>query len=218
MKTSTLNSLGVVTAVFCLFVGSSARLARAQAIGQPFASVPPFQLNFDEAGNSLLNGGANPNPVIPVTGGGIDFYLPGLVTPGQVLINAPMDINSANPNGDSDLLTFKNVAGLNGALTGVMRYESLMDPFDPVLAADVQRLNYAAPIPTLTETGIEGNNGFSYIVPGATYIGISDGLLTLNTPEPSSLVLASLGAASLAVLTQRRLRARRWRLPLVAAE
>ena len=208
MRSRNMNSWVILAAMLSAWAGSAAHFAQAQAIGQPFAFVQPFQLNFDEAGTSLLNAGPNPNLVSPVTGGGIDFYLPGPVTPGQILINAPMDINSANPNGDSDLLTFSNGPGLNGIITGIMRDESLADPFDPVLAADVQRLNYLQPILTITETGIEGNNGFSYIVPGPRTTASATGCSTRLLRNPRAGSSGQCAALSLAAWAHRRRQAR----------
>jgi hypothetical protein len=205
MRTNTTRSLAIGIFVLGTLAFGSARVAFAQAIGQPIAAVPPFQLDFDETGASLLNGLPN-NQINLVAGGGIQFYLPGMVQPGQVLINSSVDVDPTNPTGDSDLLTFSNGPGLNGAVTGIMLYESLIDPLDPVLAADVQRLTFLAPVLTIPEVGPEGTNGFSYIVPGAIYNGISDGFL--KTPEPSTFVLGGFGLLSLAVLAYRRRSAR----------
>ena len=201
MRTNTLRSLAIGISILSTLALGSARMAFGQAIGQPLAAVPPFRLDFDEKGSSLLNGGANPNQVTLVAGGGIQFYLPGIVQPGQILINSSVDVDPNNLSGDSDLLTFSNGPGLNGALTGIMLYESLIDPFDPLLAADVPRLNFLAPIVTIPEIGPEGANGFQYVVPGAFYNGISDGFLT---PEPSTFVMGGFGLLSLLVLAFRR--------------
>jgi hypothetical protein len=201
MRTNTLRSLAIGISILSTLALGSARMAFGQAIGQPIAAVPPFRLDFDEKGSSLLNGGANPNQVTLVAGGGIQFYLPGIVQPGQILINSSVDVDPNNLSGDSDLLTFSNGPGLNGAVTGIMLYESLIDPFDPLLAADVPRLNFLAPIVTIPEIGPEGANGFQYVVPGAFYNGISDGFLT---PEPSTFVMGGFGLLSLFVLAFRR--------------
>jgi len=88
-----------------------------------------------------------------------------------------------------------------------MLYQSLLDPGDPLLAADVQRLVFATPFSSLTETGTEAANGFAWSVPGATYNGLSDGFLP--SPEPSTFVLGGLGLLSLAALAYRRRLARR---------
>ena len=201
MRTNTIRSLAIGISILSTLAFGSARIAFGQAIGQPIAAVPPFQLDFDETGASLLNGGFNPNQITFVAGGGIQFYLPGIVQPGQVLINSSVDVDPLNPSGDSDLLTFSNGPGLNGALTGIMLYESLIDPFDPLLAADVPRLNILAPVVVIPEVGPEGANGFSYVVPGAIYNGISDGFMV---PEPSTFVMGGFGLLSLFVLAFRR--------------
>jgi len=200
MLTDTNRTLTIGIFILSTLAFGSARIAFAQAIGQPIAAVPPFQLNFDEVGNSLLNGLPNPNQVSLVAGGGIDFYLPGPVQPGQILVNSSVDVDPNNVTGDSDLLTFFNGPDVNGLITGIMRYESLIDPFDPLLPADVARLNYMVPVQSIGEVGPEGTNGFLYAVPGATYNGISDGLV----PEPSTFVLGGLGLLSLAALAYRR--------------
>ncbi len=206
MITITFRALAIGISLLGMLALGPARSAFAQLIGQPIAAVPPFQLDFDETGASLLNGLPNPNQVTFVAGGGIQFYLPGIVQPGQILITSSIDVDPGNPGGDSDLLTFSNGPGLNGALTGILLFESLIDPNDPLLAADVPMLNYLAPIQTIAEIGPEGANGFSYIVPGAIYNGISDGRLV---PEPSTFVMGGFGILSLAALAYRRRRTRR---------
>jgi hypothetical protein len=204
MNTNIIRSLAFVISILGAMGFGSTRIAFGQAIGQPIAAVPPFQLDFDEAGNSLLNGLANPNQVVLVAGGGIQYFLPGPVQPGQVLVNSSVDVDPINVTGDSDLLTFSNGPDNNGLITGILLYESLIDALDPLLPADVPRLNYLQPIQAIGEVGPEGNNGFSYIVPGAIYNGISDGFV----PEPSTFVLGGLGVVSLAVLAYRRRQAR----------
>ena len=201
MRTNTIRSLAFGISLLSTLAFGSAKVAFGQAIGQPIAAVPPFKLDFDETGASLLNGGPNPNQITFVAGGGIQFYLPGIVQPGQILINSSVDVDPTNPTGDSDLLTFSNGPGLNGVVTGIMLYESLIDPSDPLLAADVPRLNYLVPVQTIPEIGPEGANGFQYVVPGAFYNGISDGFMV---PEPSTLVMGGFGLLSLFVLAFRR--------------
>jgi len=205
MFTATYRTLAIRISLLALLAFAGNTNAFAQP-GTPQASVPPFTLNFDETGASLLNGGPNPNPVVPVAGGGIQFYLPGLVTPGDVLISTGFDVNSANPTGASDVLSFSNGPGLTGTLTGIMLYQSLLEPADPLLAADVQNLVFATPFSPLQETGTEAANGFSWITTGATYNGLSDGFL--RTPEPSTFVLGGLGLLSLAAMAYWRRRTR----------
>lgn len=188
-----------------LLAFGSARNALAQP-GAPLPGVPGFTLSFDEQGNSLLNGGPNPNPVIPVSGGGIQFFLPGQISPGFVLVTNPLvDTTTANPNGDTDLLTFSNQIIASGQTVGVMLFESLIDDTDGVNdPADVSVFNFLAPAITILETGPEGNNGFQWIAGSAIYNGTSDGRI----PEPSTFVLAGLGLLSLAALAYRRRRAK----------
>ncbi len=205
MFTATYRTLAIRISLLALLAFAGNTTAFAQP-GTPLVGTPGFTLNFDETGTSLLNGGPNPNPVVPVAGGGLQFYLPGQVSPGDVVIVAPFDINSANPHGQSDVLSFSNGPGVNGTLTGIMLYQSLIDPGDPLLAADVQGLVFATPFSPLQETGTEAANGFSWITTGATYNGLSDGFL--RTPEPSTFILAGLGLLSLAALAYRRRLAR----------
>ena len=206
MRMNTIRSLAIGISISSALAFGSARIAFAQAIGEPIAAVPPFQLDFDETGTSFLNGLPNPNQIVFVAGGGIEFYLPGPVQPGQILVNSSVDVDPNNPGGDSDLLTFSNGPDINGLITGILLYESLLDPFDPVLAADVPVLNYMQPIQSIGEIGPEGTNGFSYVVPGAIYNGISDGYLV---PEPTSFAMAGFGLLSLAALAYRRRLARK---------
>jgi hypothetical protein len=218
MRTNSIRSLAFGVVFLSTLAFGSSRLALAQAVGQPIAAVPPFQLDFDEAGNSLLNGLPNPNQVVFVGGGGIQYFLPGIVQPGQILINSSVDVDPLNITGDSDLLTFSNGPDLNGALTGILLYESLIDLSDPLMAADVARLNYTAPIQSIAEVGPEGANGFSYVVPGAIYNGVSDGLLVASVPEPSTWIMSAVAFLGLIVLTCRRYLAKSHALPgLVAA-
>ena len=201
---NTTAALIAITALSFVAFGST-RIALAQGPGSSVPGALGFTLNFDEYGNSLLNG--LPNPGVPVAGGGVNFLLPSQVIPGFVLVQAPFDINSANPGGDSDLLIFSNTVLTSGQTVGVLTYESLIDPFDPLLPADVPVLNYLAPVLTIQEVGTEaGTNGFSWVpfpanVNGAYYNGISDGKLV---PEPSTFVLGGLGLVSWGAVAYRR--------------
>ena len=185
--------------------------AFAQGPGAAAPGSVGFTLTFDEQGNSLLNGGPNPNQVQLVAGGGIDFFLPVPVIPGFVLVSGSSDVNTANPNGISDLLTFSNTQLASGQTVGVMNYQSLIDDIDPNNdPADVPTLQFTQPVSTVNEIGPEGNNGFTWIPDppnpaGSVYVGISDGVV----PEPTSIVLGGLGMISLIAVgwRQRRLAA-----------
>lgn len=169
------------------------------APGTPLPGVPGFTLTFDEYGNSLLNGGPNPNPVVAIAGGGLQYFLPGMVTPGDVVVRNIVDITPANP-GISDLISFANIGG-----QGVLSFFSLIDDADDNAPADVPTFNFISAYGA-TEFGPEGNNSFTWIPDpsnslGAVYIGISDGTIV---PEPSTIVLAALGFVSISAIMWRR--------------
>jgi hypothetical protein len=204
----TLRTLATGMSMVGLFAVGSLNVALAQPGSTPLGAVG-FTLTFDEYGNSLLNGGPNPNPVVQVAGGGLQYYLPLPVTPGQVLVTNPVDITTANPLGMTDLLTFSNQVLASGVTVGVMLFESLIDDADDNAPADVPALNFLQPIITINEVGPEGKNGFTWVpfppnAAGAVYIGISDGTLI---PEPSTFILGGIGLAGLGVLAWRRRRA-----------
>ena len=210
MLTNTYRTLALgisILSVSVLAFGAP-RNALAQGPGAVAPGSVGFTLQFDESGNALINGVSSPGIAIP--GGGVNFILPTTVVPGDVLINSSVDVDPTNPTGDSDLLIFSNTVLASGVPAGVLTYESLIDPLDPLLAADVPRLNFIAPVLTIPEIGPEGNNGFKWVpdpgnLAGAVYLGISDGP---QTPEPSTFVLGAMGLLSLAALAYRRRRAR----------
>ena len=208
MNTNIFRTLAISASVLFVLAFLPAQIVFAQGPGSTAPGVLGFTLNFDENGKSLLNGGPNPNPVVPISGGGLQFWLPQQVAPGFVLIQAPHDSTAANPLGDTDLLTFTNQLNTTGNLVGVMLFESLIDDTDASLdLADVKSFHYPVPIITIQEFGVEGNNGFQWIPDpnnafGAVYNGISDSLV----PEPSTFVLGGLGLLSLAALAYRRSR------------
>jgi hypothetical protein len=208
MTTSTFRTLAAGISILSALAFGSVRTAFAQGPGAVAPGSVGFTLTFDEAGTGLLNG--RPEPGVPVAGGGINYLLPVPVIPGDVLITSPIDVDSANPNGMSDLLIFSNTVLATGQTVGVLTYQSLIDPFDPLLPADVPILQFPVPVITIPEIGPEGSNGFTWVpdppnLAGAVYNGISDG----KVPEPSTFVLAGLGLLGLAASAYRRHRARR---------
>jgi hypothetical protein len=207
MNTTTIRTLVIRFSVLSVITFGSTRIAFAQGPGSVAPGSVGFTLSFDEFGNSLLNGGPNPNPVVPIAGGGLNFFLPSQVIPGAVLVSAAFDVSSANPNGLSDLMIFSNTVLASGQTVGVLTYESLIDPFDPLLPADVPVLQFPVPVTVILEVGTEaGINGFNWVpdpgnLAGAVYNGLSDGKLT---PEPSTFVLGGLGLACWAAVAYRR--------------
>ena len=172
---------------------------------------------FDEYGNSTVNG--NPGPLgqivpDPINGVPTLFYpLPvPAVIPGDIYL---YELPTAQQY--SDLLSFAALPGVQLA-NGVWVFSDT-DPTDPADApADVPAALWPAPQPLvllLDEIGPEGNNGLFNYAPGPGGIGgdptggvnlvynfVSDGVI----PEPSSLVLATLGSIGLAFLALRRRR------------
>jgi hypothetical protein len=166
--------------------------------GAPAPGVPDFIFSFDENGHGFFNG--QPVPANPVNGGGIDYFLPVPVAPGNVIVNGPSDVGSTGGNGFSDLLTF-----MQGPAGGVLFYQSLADDPSPPDLADIVNLTAPTTPFSVLETGPEGNNGFVWNPLGTQtlYNGISD------IPEPSTIVLGGLGLLSLAAVAYRRRRAAR---------
>ncbi|HEV3136748.1 MAG TPA: PEP-CTERM sorting domain-containing protein [Pirellulales bacterium] len=194
-------SVGVMSLFLIAVACGSANIALAQAPGPGSSApgTPGYTLTFDEAGNSLLNGGPNPLPVVPIPGGGIEFFLPGPVVPGDVLVRGLSDISAVN-NGVSDLLSFSN----NTANQGILSYFSLIDDSSPPDLADVSAFNLNTPF-GVTEFGPEGLNKFQWIpdpnnVFSPVYNGVSDGLV----PEPSTFIMGGLGLIALFLICRRR--------------
>jgi hypothetical protein len=200
---SLMNTRVFLTRGFCISILGVLAFGAADSVaglplqpGSPVPGVPDFIFSFDENGHGFFNG--QPVPENPVTGGGIDYFLPVPVVPGDVIVNGPSDIGTTGGNGFSDLLTF-----MQGTTGGVLFYQSLADDSSAPDLADI--VNLIAPTTSFAvlETGPEGNNGFVWNpLPSQTfYRGISD------IPEPSTIVLGGLGLASLVALAYRRRRA-----------
>jgi hypothetical protein len=201
-----LARFAVASLLFVSMAFGTATVAHAQlAPGSSISGTVGFTFAFDEQGNSLLNGGPNPNTVFLMPGGGIQFTLPGPVIPGDVLVRGLSDVNPGN-NGISDLLSFSN----NTANQGILTYLSLIDDANDTDAADHPNFNTVTPY-SVNEVGPEGANGFQWIpdpanLSGAIYNGVSDGVLP--SPEPSTFILGGLGLLSLAAVAYRRRLAR----------
>jgi hypothetical protein len=205
-RRSRLSRLAIASLLFVSMAFGTAAVAHAQvAPGSSISGTVGFTFSFDEQGNSLLNGGPNPNLVFLMPGGGIQFTLPGPVIAGDVLVTGISDVTPGN-NGISDLLSFSN----NTANQGVLTYLSLIDDATETDAADHPNFNTVTTY-SVNEVGPEGANGFQWIpdpanLSGAIYNGVSDGVL--STPEPSTFIMGGLGLLSLAALAYRRRLAR----------
>jgi hypothetical protein len=209
--------LALALAVFAGMGLTSAR-ADGAAPGQP-AGDDPWVFVFDENGHGVisidhgpfhtLNGGLMADPSGSGLGLVLTYLLPSVVAAGDVEISEP----AASGGGLSDVIRFTNANGaLVGAVADRMIYYSDTSPNDPGTdLADVphppNNLGAGAIFPVaIPEIGPEGNNGFNYgptVSPGLlnTYIGISD------TPEPSTMALAGLGALGMIGYAVRRRKA-----------
>jgi hypothetical protein len=168
--------------------------------GSP-ATSDPFTVRFDENGNGTVSQNGGPfRPLLelrlpdPLNGFTLvpTFFLPELVITG--------DLRVTEPGGTlSDIVRFPDLAG-TGRTSLMMYYSDNTDRADSLsdvgLPARLQNV-----LATVAEVGPEGNNRFRYVagsLPFAnTYLGISD------TPEPTTLVLALLGAIPLTLLASK---------------
>ncbi len=174
-----------------------------------FAISGPPVITIDENGNGKMTVVStttpllfNPAAVDPISGlVTLSYTLPANITPtqGDVLL-----YEDAAQTQLSDIIRF----GANNQIYFFSeRDPNELPPFD---LADVPALpafqQFAVP---LTEQGVEGNNGFTYTPvtgqagfdpsnPGMQYIFISD------VPEPTGLILGSLGGVLILGLRKRR--------------
>jgi len=184
--------------------------APARAGGGLAGSGDPFTLTFDEQGNGLIDmrDGTGPHPITPVSGASnLVFALPSPVITGDVRIWEDFLGGTL-----SDVLRFTNSSGdLGGGLDGTIMivYSDLPEPGTVGDPADVGIPTNLTPRDGggVVEVGPEGNNGVIYS-PGGPFDNIynfrSDGSLI---PEPSSIIMLSLGAFGAAGYGWRRRRA-----------
>jgi len=187
----------------------------AQAANGLAGSGDPFTLTFDESGNGFvdLRNGTALQPLrgtlLPDVSGGssvpvLTFILPSPVVTGDVRIWETT--LGSGPIGD--VLRFTNAAGsLGGGLDGtrMIVYSEVPETGEIPSLADTGIPVNLVPRDAggVLEIGPEGNNGVAYF-PGSTadniYVFRSDGTI----PEPSSLILLTLGVLGTAACGWRR--------------
>jgi hypothetical protein len=170
--------------------------APARAGGGLAGSGDPFTLYFNENGFGLIDmrDGSGPNPISAVEGASnLIFALPSPVITGDVRVWEDFLGGTL-----SDVLRFTNANGdLDGGLNGdrMIVYSDLPEPGTPPDRADVG-------IPTdlvprdgggVLEVGPEGSNGVVY-APGGPFDNIYHFMSDSVIPEPSSIIMLSLGA------------------------
>jgi hypothetical protein len=195
-----------------LLLGSG--LNSARAAGGLAGSGDPFTLRFDEYGNGFVDNrdGKGFQPLmgsIPTGGSALTFLLPSIVVTGDVRI-----WEDANKTILSDILRFTNTTNgdINGSFTG-----TILQVFSDIDTGDPNPPPADRGLPTVpvgyvyrdgggvSEVGPEGNNGATYSPGGAAdniYIFVSDGVI----PEPSSVIMLSIGALGAAGYGWRRQR------------
>jgi hypothetical protein len=178
----------------------SAASAQAQALPLIF---------FDENGNNGTNftGGAplpsgfGPDPLSTGPPASTLFYVvPFPITTGDVQLTEP-------PTGISDLVRFENTGG-GGMIFFYSDTGTTSDPGEDL--ADVGLPTLLGPPTVIAETGPDNNNSAVYIptpgMPGFPLAGppaIQYNIIS-DVPEPTSILLAALGGASLLLALRRR--------------
>ena len=205
-----MKSLLMLAMATALLLGFGPGTARAG--GGLAGSGDPFTATFDENGNGFYDprDGTGLKTLQVLGGAGttlLTYLLPSPVITGDVRIWEDFLGGTL-----SDVLRFTNAAGdLDGGLNGdrMIVYSELPEPGEIPDRADVGLPTQLTPRDGggIVEVGPEGNNGVVYS-PGGPFDNIynfrSDGAI----PEPSSIIMLSLGALAAAGYGWRRHRAR----------
>jgi hypothetical protein len=184
-------------------IALSAASAQAQALPLIF---------FDENG-TIGNGPGFPTPPVfagvttdPLSTGPpaatVNYILPFPVVTGDVQLTEP-------PTGISDLVRFENLGPTGGEIFFYSDTATTSDPGEAL--ADVGLPTLLGPNPTvIAEVGPDNNNSAVYIptpgMPGFPLAGppaIQYNIIS-DVPEPTSILLAGLGGASLLLALRRR--------------
>jgi hypothetical protein len=182
----------------------------ARAGGGLAGSGDPFTAFFDENGNGSYDprDGTGMKQLLTVAGAAnLIYILPSPVITGDVRIWEDFVGGTL-----SDVLRFTNANGdLDGGLNGTLMivYSDLPEPGEKGDKADVGIPAQLTPRDGggLLEIGPEGNNGVIY-APGGPFDNIYNFRSDVTVPEPSSIIMLSLGALGATGYGWRRHRAR----------